>query len=71
MISFFIGKAGLDLLVIQHDRSDGMGEFFSLFRQENFSDRDQATLDLVAWPLQSALINARTLPYPSGVGQQR
>lgn len=56
---------GLDLLVIQHDRSDGLEEFFSLFRQGHFSDRDQAMLDLVAWPLQAALINARALSYLS------
>jgi DNA-binding CsgD family transcriptional regulator len=56
---------GLDLLVIQHDRADGLAEFFSLFRQGYFSDRDQAMLDVVARPLQSALMNARALSYLS------
>ena len=56
---------GLDLLVIQHDRTDGLAEFFSLFRQGYFSERDQAILDVVAWPLQSGLMNARALSYLS------
>jgi len=56
---------GLDLLVIQQDRTDGLAEFFSLFRQGYFSERDQAILDVVAWPLQAALMNARALSYLS------
>ena len=57
---------GQDLLVIKYDRSDGLLEFFSMFRQGKFSDRDEALLDAIAFPLQSALTNARALAYLYG-----
>ena len=54
---------GQDLLVIGFERSDGLSEFFSLFRQGYFSERDEAMLNAVAAPLEAALTNARALAY--------
>jgi DNA-binding CsgD family transcriptional regulator len=54
---------GRDLLAVAFSRSDGLGEFFSLFRGGYFSDRERALLDAVATPLQVGLTNARALGY--------
>jgi DNA-binding CsgD family transcriptional regulator len=54
---------GRDLLAIAFARSDGLAEFFSLFRGGYFSEHERALLDAVATPLQAGLTNARALAY--------
>jgi len=59
----FAPVRGLDLLVLSQQRKDGLHDFFSVFRQGFFSDRDEALLEAVSAPLESALTNARALAY--------